>query len=115
MDGVVRMEKKILLGMLGFLLLSPIGLAQNYSIEIPNIQMRYTCVDNDTIKAENSAWVCINSTCQNITREFRVNCEYGCDSVSNSCAPKSIERYAIIFGVFIAFCLVLFLLFKIKR
>jgi len=71
------------------------------------------CMDNQTLVKELTYQYCIDSKCFNTTRIEYVNCTYGCDLNTNSCYPSPAQQFLILFGLFVIFMVVLWLLAKL--
>jgi len=60
---------------------------------------QYTCIDNQTLLKNVTFEFCKNEACRTYSKVEEIKCEWGCDSVTQSCAPNPFYKWLIVVGI----------------
>ncbi|MBU1613641.1 hypothetical protein KKC87_04440 [Patescibacteria group bacterium] len=70
------------------------------------------CVDNETLSVQFNETRCIDGICKEFSRDTLQYCNFGCDSVTQTCSPDSFTVNMYLVGGFILFIIIMAILFK---
>lgn len=72
----------------------------------------HQCVDNETLMKISNETRCIDNKCTiNLVENYEY-CNFGCDSVTQSCSPDTFTVNMYLIGGFILFIIIMAILFK---
>jgi hypothetical protein len=100
------MLKKIIL--LSMLFLIPI---QVLALDIWNNQ----CLDNITLRSYTNYTACNSTSCDYGNNSFYKDCEFGCDSSTQSCNSSPINQYLFVGVALLIIIFVLIVIIKVAR
>ena len=73
------------------------------------------CVDNQTLRTVVIREICDKKGCENISISEDIECEYGCNQISNECYQSPLFRWGLV-GILIALVLlIIYFLVVVRR
>jgi len=73
---------------------------------------QYRCLDNQTLLKNLTFNFCKDGACKLYSKVEEIKCEWGCDPVTNSCAPNPFYKWLIIVGIIAGIFLVVIFIWR---
>jgi hypothetical protein len=94
--------------------LIPIILIVLFIPSVMALQYRNVCNDNQTLNKFMNFTACENVTCIDYNFTQNVNCEYGCDTTTNSCNQSPIYQYLTVGIILLVITIIIIIIVKVS-